>query len=270
VVLKICGIVGVFNAVNAPLQTLDFIVEQQNRGRDGTGIGFLLRNQCFILKKSIEPSEYEKLFKEKIKTFSAKIAIGHNRAATCNHPEKRDDKESHPFLSEDRKFMLVHNGTVRDHESIRKILTAVNDHNFSSGVDSEIFVHILEEFLHKSKSREEALRRFYGVSSGNIIILFSDGEMIGIPEGSFYLLVVGRKVYIASEMSTFSDFLSTIKENCKLYVPKTYSGSMVSIKMEGKYPIIKLIGEWKTAQVLSKDGWFATNHVICDFCKTTK
>jgi len=244
------------------------VLKQSTRGKDGTGLGFLINSQCRVLKKSVEPENFNKLISEKIGKLNATIAIGHNRSATCNYKEKHMDKESHPFISENREFMLIHNGIFKEHSFLRKFLALANEHKFSSGVDSEIYVHILEELLLKSKDRFEALKRFYSLSSGNIIILFSDGEMIGVPESSFYLLTVGKKVYIASEMGTFKNIIAGSKEDTNLYSPSR-NGCMVSIKLKNNFPVIKLVGEWKTG-IMREKGWIATNEVTCDFCKSVK
>jgi len=268
----LCGIVAAYNVKNAPSLALSLVVEQKSRGSDGTGIGFLFDGRCVIVKKSITPEQYNSAFKKRIRKIKATIAIGHNRAATCNLAERDQDKESHPFRSEKGDFMLIHNGILRDFEKLRGAMIRVYGHNFSSGVDSEIFVHLLEDLLIRSNDRYSALEKFYPLSQGNILILFSDGELIGIPDSAFYLLTIGEKVFVASELSTLSSITEIIakdSEECILYSPPSATGSMVSVKMNNGNPVIRFVGRWDK-EIVKEGTWIGTNRVMCDFCKTSR
>jgi len=269
----LCGIIGAYNVDDAVKHTLELVLKQKSRGGDGTGIGFLSDDRCFVLKKSVPPEEYNKLFNKRLSKVSTKIAIGHNRAATCNLSERHMDKESHPFKSENGNFILIHNGMLRDHEELRRMMISVYGHKFSSGVDSEIYVHMLEDLLLRTKNRYDALSKLYPLTSGNIIILFNDGEMVGIPDSSFNILVMGNKVFIASQLDTFTNLIQEAngEESASIYVPDSYfaSGCMVSIKMENGSPVIRFVGKWKES-IIKQGKWIGTDKVMCDFCRESK
>ncbi len=86
------------------------------------------------------------------------MAVGHNRAATSNHVEKDKDTESHPCVSEDRTFILLQNGMVSNYQWLQEFLTLIG-HDFATGIDSEVLLHLLEEIIRTSETREEAIKK---------------------------------------------------------------------------------------------------------------
>jgi len=235
------------------------IVAQEHRGKDATGIAYIDKEKgLIVVKKAIDPSAFKTQFEEFFKKIDSKICIGHNRLASTNHKEKHEDKEAHPFLSEDGSFALVHNGTFTGYEYMAHFLDSIG-HKRSSGTDTEIFVHILEELL-KRYSRDEAIRRFYRLSEGNILILFKDGTLYGIPGRAFYVLVVDKSVLIASETRTFLIFKDL--DGSKLYTPS--EGCLLKIKNK-----VELIGDWEEHE-FKKGDWIFNSEITCDFCGQKK
>jgi len=254
-----CGITALYNVENAPGKILDLIVQQEHRGRDATGIAYIDKDHgLVIVKKAVPPSVFKGSYGDYLKNIRSKICIGHNRLASTNHQNKDKDEEAHPFMSEDGSFALVHNGTFTGYEYMAHFLDSIG-HKRSSGTDTEIFVHILEELL-KRYPRDEAIRRFYRLSEGNILILFADGVLYGIPGRSFYVLITGKSLLVASESRTFTAFDSL--EDSKLYIPG--EGSLLKV---GKK--VELIGEWEEVE-FKKDGWIYSTETSCDFCGARK
>jgi len=263
-----CGITSCYNVENASEIILNMILTQEHRGKDATGIAFIENGEIKIHKKALSPEVYVKQFGDNIKkTVKSSIIIGHNRAASSNYKEKDQDKEAHPFIAEDGSFALVHNGTLGYRYEILDTFLDLIGHKRSSGVDTEIFVHILEELLQKYP-REEAVKRFYTISDGNILILFSDGVLYGIPDGSFYLLRGDNCVYIASEPGTFKVLLDkNMKQDLKILKPKK-EGTMVKLWKEGDQVKIHIWGEWEEIPFKIGD-WVYNRTTSCDFCDKT-
>jgi len=260
-----CGISAAYNVENSPMRILDILLAQQSRGRDATGIAYIDPcNNLKVIKKAISPEDFEKKFSRILEKIPSTISIGHNRMASVNVQEKTKDKEAHPFLSEDKSFALVHNGTLSNY-SLMFTLLDILGHKRSSGVDSEVFVHILEELLIRTKTRDEAIKKLASVSDGNILILFNDGTLYGIPEHSFYIAISGRELYIASEEDSFINLLSKDK-NFKLLKPSL--DSIVKIYQADNKVKIKLWGDWKES-VLSEGTWIYNRTTSCDFCQST-
>lgn len=254
-----CGICAIYNLENAPYKIVDMIVAQESRGQDSTGVAYIENDSIHVLKRAIRPEEFRDKYKDFFKNVNSKVCIGHNRLASTNIVDKHLDSEAHPFLSEDGEFAIVHNGTFIGHSYLAHFLDNIG-HKRSSGVDTEIFVHILEELL-KRYNREEAIKKFYPLSEGNILILFRDGELYGIPGTSFEVLVAGNTVYIASEASTFKTL--DLPENAKLYIPN--DGSLIRINSEG----VEMTGEWSEKEY-KKGSWIYNTEIVCDFCRVKK
>uniref|UniRef100_A0A6H1ZKD0 glutamine--fructose-6-phosphate transaminase (isomerizing) n=1 Tax=viral metagenome TaxID=1070528 RepID=A0A6H1ZKD0_9ZZZZ len=250
---------------NAPLKILDIIVAQQARGTDASGVAYIESGKIIVQKKAYPPMKFRIDMTKVLGGVDSDICIGHNRSASTNIVERESDKEAHPFLSENGNFVLVHNGTFTSYKYIGKLLDSLG-HNRESGADTEIFVHILEELL-KKYPREKAIEKFYPLSDGNMIILFVDGTLYGIPESSFILVKLDNSFIIASEFSGIREFLksSDYKDSSMtLYVPEE-SSSLVKIWREKGEPGAELYGEWNEAKV--KEGsWLFNKITSCDFC----
>jgi hypothetical protein len=261
-----CGINAIYNYDHAPLNILDMIISLQSRGTDATGISYLEGKNLNILKRAVTPEEFKKLYLESLKNTDAKICIGHNRLPSSNHADKKKDTEAHPFISEDGSFAVIHNGTLPSHMYVRALLKKLG-HNMSSGVDSEIFVHILEELL-KRYPRDQAVKEFYALSEGNIIILFKDGTLYGLPDSAFVLAKIKPSTYlISSEFCGIKKFFENNKilENPNdifLYLPDDDSSCIVKITPKRAY----LYGNWE--EIKYREGsWIFNKVVMCDFCQ---
>jgi len=265
-----CGITASYNVKNAKQKVSKILVEQSSRGKDASGIAFINNGTLNLFKKALPPEELDKLIQE---DNNVTICIGHNRAATSNMPEKDKDKEAHPFISENRDFCLVHNGSVLYDHIYRYILSTFLGHKFSSGVDSEIFIHLLEELLKKNKSRYKAIKEFFKVCKGNVLVLFKDGELFGFPyTSSFVVSLVNNQVYIASESLPLIKNLPKVNLlSVKCFVPKSSSNNQMLRVILDKKGItnLDLYGDW-SEEILKEGSWIAVRNIMCDVCKTVK
>lgn len=251
-----------------PIPKLFQILEnQENRGKDATGIAYLENGQIKIIKEAIEPKKFISKYKNTLNGLSSLVFIGHNRAASTNIHEAHKDSEAHPFISEDKSFALIHNGTLYNYDFLRCLVDDLG-HKRSSGVDSELFVHLLEELLKRYK-REEAIWKFLKYTEGNIIILFNDGTLYGIPAKSFIMAKPGDSQYIiASELASLRYVLDDVKE-IKVFIPAEDKALLkISIDKDGK-PSAILWGEWTTTQYKYQN-WKVHSTSLCDFCKQYK
>lgn len=119
-----CGIVGFVNGENGNFKDADRIISQMLwsdalRGFDSTGLVVATGDKYNYYKRALPSPDYlrtlpfEKMMKPRIE--AARVCIGHNRAATrgtvC-------DENAHPFMSDDRKIILVHNGCIDNANSL--------------------------------------------------------------------------------------------------------------------------------------------------------
>ena len=143
-----CGIVGFIGTPKhrnvCYALTTALLRETEERGTDATGFwasetgkGSLIFDK--LPKKS---SEYVKEdFWKDMKNHHANILIGHCRKKSMeSNASEKVNKNNHPFLSEDKRLALVHNGNVPDFRRLKKD----NDLETVSECDSEVLLRIIE------------------------------------------------------------------------------------------------------------------------------
>jgi glucosamine--fructose-6-phosphate aminotransferase (isomerizing) len=144
-----CGIVGVLTNTSESSECctkllLDGLKKLQNRGYDSAGICTLSGNALF---PSLNVTKYasngfsalDRLNEESCVHLNSTVGIGHTRWAT--HGEKTD-ANSHPHVSSDGKFAVVHNGIIENFESLKHFLIC-NGFVFKSQTDTEVIVNLL-------------------------------------------------------------------------------------------------------------------------------
>ena len=138
-----CGIGGILSKKNENVVPLVGIMLSCmiNRGPDGAGIA---ADERSIQSDSFSNLRYQKL--------SGNSALGHVRLAivggTCGQQ---------PFRSCDGRFTVEHNGEIYNYKTIRKRL--LKRHKFSTQTDSEVIVHLIEDYFLKENNLLYAIKR---------------------------------------------------------------------------------------------------------------
>jgi predicted glutamine amidotransferase len=267
-VIKFCGINAVISKEDKNILLSAKIAQSlDDRGKDATGVAWIKNGKISVLKSAIEPEKFVKKFSSKLKSNKSNMIIGHNRSATSSVMMKQKDTEAHPFLSEKEDFVLVQNGVVSYSDPKREILRDIG-HKFSSSVDSEILVHLLEEILDKSNSRDEAIKQFVKVSSGNILILFKDKELYGIADNDNFTIVKSNSdIFIASELrGIISEIDLNSYEDMKVFLPEDSNKKYIKIYFDEDIIKCELHGKWSKFDLKDHD-WIFNKVVVCDFCE---
>ena len=128
-----CGIVGFSGKINAVDFLLEGLEKLEYRGYDSAGIS-ILNNNKFETYKTVK--RIETLSKEikKGKNADGNLGIGHTRWATHGEPSLTN---SHPHLSDDEKFSVVHNGIIENYAELKRELLA-DGFDFKSETDTEV------------------------------------------------------------------------------------------------------------------------------------
>ncbi len=129
------------------------------------------------------------------------MALGHTRWATHGGVTGIN---AHPHLDCKGEIAVVHNGIIENYQDLREMLSK-NGHKFESETDSEVFPHLVEEYL-KLGFTEAVWKAFSMLHGRNAFVVFKPGQrfLIGLRSGSPLVVGVGKDEYfLASDVPAF-------------------------------------------------------------------
>lgn len=210
-----CGIFGI--VINGPNDIYNLIIngleQLQNRGYDSAGLA-VIENEAFQVHKYASTSVQDALVKLKSLNLEVckediNIGIGHNRWAT--HGVK-NDTNSHPHLSNNQKFVIVHNGIIENYNELKEQLIK-NGYIFYSQTDTEVIINLIEYNYTFSKnifiSIQKTICELRGTYGLLIYSLYEPSKLFCVRNGS--PLLIGQnedRVIITSEQSGFCNMVS--------------------------------------------------------------
>ena len=120
----------------------------------------------------------------------SKTGIGHTRWATHGEPNKIN---AHPHTDCNDKIALIHNGIIENFAALKTKLTSLG-HKFKSQTDTEVLVHLIEEFYKRGKNLENAVRLALKEVDGTfgIVVMSADEPDILVAARRGSPLVIGR------------------------------------------------------------------------------
>ena len=226
-----CGIVGYIGKKDTTKILLDGLKELEYRGYDSAGIAVLKDNRIDVFKALGKLVNLE----EKVNTSAStnyELGIGHTRWATHGKPTELN---AHPHLGE--YSYVVHNGIIENYKELKEELTE-KGHKFVSQTDTEVIVHLFENYYNKlndaTQSFKNTISRLEGafsillitkaeptkvfffkhgspliVAKGNekeeVLFASSDAPLIGLASGVVYLEDGMGGVASADSIEFFSD-----------------------------------------------------------------
>ncbi len=136
-----CGIVGFTGEQNAAEFLLEGLSKLEYRGYDSAGIAVLNKKQFEICKTT---KRIEQLINETNGggSINGNLGLGHTRWATHGAPSLEN---SHPHLSNDGKFAVVHNGIIENYVSLKEELQK-DGFVFESETDTEVVPLLLQKY----------------------------------------------------------------------------------------------------------------------------
>lgn len=211
-----CGISSFIGDENAYKKILDGLMQLQNRGYDSAGIS-VFQNDNIITHKYASTANNSALNELKKYNYEDNnVGIGHTRWAT--HGAKTDTN-SHPHMSFNEQFVLVHNGIIENFQEIKSFLAGKGISSVSQ-TDTEIIVNLLGYYYNElrdiengSKDVESALKKVIGDLKGTwgIAILHKDepNKIYCTRHGSPLLVgIEDNMAMIVSEQSGFCNLFN--------------------------------------------------------------
>ena len=236
-----CGIVGCIGKnkgreyiING-LKTLDY------RGYDSAGVAFLKQNSIEIYKDAGSVEHVNSLIPSSL---DGETLIGHTRWATHGKPNKTN---SHPHLSYDGEFALVHNGIV-ERFAEHKANLINKGISFNSDTDTEVVVNMIALFYKEEKDVLKAIKRAMNEIDGSYAIcLIHKGEdrLYVLKNVSPLLIGVGDDFnLVASDASPMIEYTNKFIE---------LSDKEYGYIEKSSYKIYDFNGKEVTKKLISKD-----------------
>ena len=216
-----CGIFGLLtNLKSQPIKKIiiNALIQLQNRGYDSSGICTINNNNNFEIHKyasTNEQSSIDKLLSLNLEEYEHSfLGLGHNRWAT--HGGKTDNN-AHPHISNDKKFILVHNGIIENYLILKNFLIK-NGFTFYSQTDTEIIVNLISYYYNNDdetkgntfNSLKKTINDLIG-TYGIIVINIDENDKIYAVRNGSPLLIGYNEDYalITSEQSGFCNMVNT-------------------------------------------------------------
>ncbi len=134
-----CGIVGYIGKKRPVGFILDILKRLEYRGYDSCGVAVADQNKIYL--KKIQ-GKIETLLKKVDLQKTFEIGVAHTRWATHGAPSYVN---AHPHFDCRKRIFLVHNGIIENFKELKEYLQR-RGHKFVSCTDTEVIVHLIEEF----------------------------------------------------------------------------------------------------------------------------
>jgi glucosamine--fructose-6-phosphate aminotransferase (isomerizing) len=224
-----CGIVGILSNDNIVELLLCGLKNLQNRGYDSAGICSFHQNE-FILDKYASTKDHTALYyldTVKHRHSPSTLGIAHTRWAT--HGAKTDTN-SHPHISSDDKFVIVHNGIIENFKMLKTKLIEYG-YKFKSETDTEVIANLLayeysitNDIINAIESATQQMEGTWGLC---IMCKEKPNELYCVRNGS--PILIGRTknmVMVVSEQAGFNEditeyFVLNNHDICVIHQNKT-------------------------------------------------
>ncbi len=195
-----CGIVGYIGEREAPQILLEGLKRLEYRGYDSAGMAVIDGGKVKIKRNEGKLDQLERsLYKDPLR---GRVGIGHTRWATHGKPSETN---AHPHKA--GSIVVVHNGIIENYLDLKKILEK-KGHTFKSETDTEIISHLIQSYLFKGNSFEQAVRnalkRIKGSYAIGIICEEEPEKLIAARNESPLVIGLGEQEwFIASDIPAF-------------------------------------------------------------------
>lgn len=196
-----CGIVGYIGHRNALPIVVEALKRLEYRGYDSSGCALIHDGELQVYKRAGKIIELERCLPEPNKC-TGNLAIAHTRWATHGEP---NEVNAHPHLDCKGEIAIVHNGIIENYKLLRDKLIELG-HTFVSETDTEVIVHLIEQFLLSETTLEDAVRSAMTKVEGTyglvVMSLKEPDKLIAVRKGSPLIIGIGENEhFITSDVN---------------------------------------------------------------------
>ncbi|MEN8198990.1 MAG: glutamine--fructose-6-phosphate transaminase (isomerizing) [Thermodesulfobacteriota bacterium] len=223
-----CGIVGYVGRRRLIPVVLEGLKRLEYRGYDSAGIVHLQDGKLHKFRSEGKLQNLENILGDVLGAPSH-IGLGHTRWATHGAPTTAN---AHPHTDCSGELVVVHNGIIENYHSLREELLE-KGHRFASETDTEVLVHLIEEYLEGDLQAAvtRALERVEGSYALGVLWTGMDDTLIAARNHSPLVLGVHEEEggFIASDIPPLLPYTNQViflddkelavlrADNCTIY-----------------------------------------------------
>ena len=207
ILIRMCGIVGILGRGPVAEQLVDSLKRLEYRGYDSAGVATLEGDH--LDRRRAEGKLKNLEARLRAEPLAGHTGIGHTRWATHGKPTENN---AHPHATDN--VAVVHNGIIENFRELRQMLEKQGA-KFTSETDTETVAHLVNSYLLKGASPQEAVKASLPQLRGAFALAFlfkgHDDLMIGARKGS--PLAIGHgdgEMYLGSDAIALAPFTDTI------------------------------------------------------------
>ena len=200
-----CGIAGYIG--KSPERNILYQLKLlEYRGYDSAGIAVSDGTNITVTKRAGELKNLEAAIEATGEMPSAKLGIGHTRWATHGKP---DENNAHPHVSQNGKWVIVHNGIIENHLALKAELQNLG-YSFYSATDTETAVNLFDYYSSHGVSPLQSLAQTCARLKGSFAL-----AILHVGEQKIYFAKNKSPLYLAYADDTFA---KNSNANGKLYI----------------------------------------------------
>ncbi|MCG3218660.1 MAG: class II glutamine amidotransferase [Candidatus Heimdallarchaeota archaeon] len=208
-----CHLAGIISTNHFQLKEIlePLSLQEAYIGAQATGITFQTDNELKVIKQPGPVKEFLSNFEKELQVETT-WSIVHSRysLAIKIEPGKNRSENAHPFLREEKDFVMAHNGIISWEKQFKELrknhtfqsLGSLNGEEYIT--DSEVFLHVLAEKRKDISDTAEAIREACKEIEGMYAFFIFDKETDGI-----WIANNGQPLFLGvnAEKAAFSSFL---------------------------------------------------------------
>jgi glucosamine--fructose-6-phosphate aminotransferase (isomerizing) len=192
-----CGIIGYIGDKQVVPVLLDGLERLEYRGYDSAGIATVSAGRLHICRCVGKIAALREAVKTK--DIKGKIGLGHTRWATHGRPS---EENAHPHTDCKGNLVIVHNGIIENYLPL-KLGLEKKGHKFKSDTDTEVLVHLIEEYFKTDleEAIRKALKEVRGSYALGVMCLKEPSRLFGARSRSPLVIgISGNEHFIASDI----------------------------------------------------------------------